>query len=295
LLARGPARFDVAGTASPGGDRRAGRRPGDIRAWQWYEGVDEERETMPQELVSYRREGSIATITMDDGKRNALSPQMFAALYAALDRAEQDQAAVVLTGREQVLSAGFDLKVLRGGGPATLRMLRAGYSLTARLLAFPRPTVVACNGHALAMGAFLLLSCDYRLGVPGDYKYAANEVAIGLPMPRVGAEVLRLRLTPAAFQRATILAETFAPEGAREAGFIDRLVPAGELLAQAHATAAELLKLDMPAHVLTKRRVRAEVLDNIQRGLRADLRDAVVMGARQFVKAKWSRADTPRG
>ena len=113
-------------------------------------------------LVSYRLRDSVATITMDDGKVNALSLAMFTELGAAFDRAAADRAVVVLTGREGVLSAGFDLPVLRTGGPAAAKMLRAGFDLAERMLAFPAPVLVACPGHAIAMGVFLLLSGDYR-------------------------------------------------------------------------------------------------------------------------------------
>src|ERR1022692_1471389 len=67
-------------------------------------------------LVSYQPGHSVATITMDDGKVNALSPQMLSELGAALDRAAEDREVVVLTGRPGTFSAGFDLRVLRGGG-----------------------------------------------------------------------------------------------------------------------------------------------------------------------------------
>lgn len=241
---------------------------------------------MAEALVHYRQSGRVAVITMDDGKRNALSPTMFEQIYAALKRAEREQLAVLLTGREQVFSAGFDLKVMRRGGAAALRMLRAGYSLTARLLSFPWPVVAACSGHAFAMGAFMLLSSDYRLGVPGEYVYSANEVAIGLTMPRVGAEVLKLRLTPATYQRAAVLAEKFAPEAALAAGFVDTLVPAGELLERAEAAAEELMGLDLKAHLATKLRVRARTLQAIRGGVRADLADALVLGAKQMWSAR---------
>jgi enoyl-CoA hydratase len=248
---------------------------------------------MPDALVHYRQSGRVAVITMDDGKRNALSPAMFEQIYAALERAEREQLAVVLTGREQVFSAGFDLKVMRRGGATALRMLRAGYSLTARLLSFPRPLVAACPGHAFAMGAFMLLSSDYRVGVLGEYVYTANEVAIGLTVPRVGAEVLKLRLTPAAYQRATMLAEKFAPEAALEAGFVDKLVPAGELLEHARAVAEELMNLDLKAHLATKLRVRAEALQAIRSGVRADLADALVKGAKQLWSARSAAPSVP--
>jgi enoyl-CoA hydratase/carnithine racemase len=124
---------------------------------------------------SYYCDDAIATITIDDGKVNALSFAVLAELNAALDQAERDGAVVILAGRDGVFSAGFDLPVLRGGGPDALAMLRAGFELAARLLAFPRPVVIACTGHAVAMGVFLLLCGDYRVGATGPYKITANE------------------------------------------------------------------------------------------------------------------------
>jgi enoyl-CoA hydratase len=239
--------------------------------------------------VTFELEHSIATLTMDDGKRNALSPAMFDEIYEGLERAEREDAAVVITGREGVLSAGFDLKVMKAGGVQAVKMLRAGYGLTARLLSFPKPVVIASPGHAYAMGAFMLLSGDYRFGVPGPYTYVANEVAIGLPMPRVACEVLRLRLNPAARERAVVLSEEFSPEGALQVGFIDALVPVERLLDEARSKAAALLELDPAAHATSKKRLRADTLRNIRASLPLDLADAVVLGAKQVVKARRAR------
>src|SRR3954471_12415346 len=124
-------------------------------------------------LVSYHLEGAIATVTMDDGKVNALSPAMQAELKSALDRAEADRAVLLLTGRDGVFSAGFDLRVIRGGGNDAGAMVRGGFELAHRLLSFPTPVVVACTGDAIAMGVFLLLSADYRVGASGSYKLMA--------------------------------------------------------------------------------------------------------------------------
>lgn len=245
---------------------------------------------MTGSLVTLEVDRSVATLTMDDGKRNALSPSMFDEIYAALQRAEQEDAAVVITGREGVLSAGFDLKVMKAGGVRAVKMLRAGYALTARLLSFPKPVVIASPGHAYAMGAFMLLSGDYRYGVPGPYTYVANEVAIGLPMPRVACEVLRLRLAPAARERAVTLSEEFSPEQALQVGFIDALVPAEQLLGAAREKAAALLELDAEAHAISKKRLRAETLRNIQKTLPLDLKDAVVLGVKRAAQAKRARS-----
>src|SRR5262249_2560227 len=145
----------------------------------------------------------------DDGKVNAMSPRMIAATGAAFDRARADRAAVVLTGRPGVFSAGFDLTVLRASPGDAMAMVRSGFELAARVLTHPRPVVVACTGHAVAMGVFLLLPGDSRLGVAGAYRIVANEVAIGLTMPLPAVAILRYRLTPSCFDRAVGLAETF--------------------------------------------------------------------------------------
>lgn len=232
---------------------------------------------MAESLVHYSLENGVAVIRLDDGKRNALSPAMFKQIYAALDRAEADQAAVVITGRDDVFSAGFDLKVMRAGGPRALRMLQLGYSLTARVLAYPYPVIAACNGHVFAMGIFLMLSADYVIGTRGDFKVSANEVAIGLTMPRVAAAVLAHRLTPAAYQRAVTLSEYFEMETAMEAGFFDELVDAPKLLPTALAHAAEYQELDGRAHKASKRRIRRKLIRDIRFGLPLDLADALLL------------------
>ena len=235
---------------------------------------------MTTKSVEYSLRDRIATIRIDDGKRNALSPQILAAIYAALDRAESDGAIVIITGRETVFSAGFDLGVMKRGGLNALRMLGAGYSLTARVLAYPHPVIAACNGHSLAMGVFLMLSSDYVLGCRGDFKIAANEVALGLKMPRVAAAMLHHRLEPAAFQRAVTLSEYFDAEAARSAGFFDELVEPVELLPIAHARAKSFLELDHKAHTASKRRIRAALIRRIRLSVPLDLLDAAMMGIR---------------
>jgi enoyl-CoA hydratase len=230
--------------------------------------------------VQYDLKGELACVRIDDGKRNALSPPLLREIYAALDRAEADKATVILTGRESVLSAGFDLNVMQRGGASALNMLRLGYGLTARVLAYPHPVVVACNGHCLAMGVFLMLSADYVVGTRGDFRISANEVAIGLPMPRVAAAMLEHRLTPAAYQRAVVLSEYFDPDAALQAGFFDELVDAAELLPRAETLATEFAELYPHAHRVSKRRIRKTLIRRIRRRLPLDLIEAILVGIR---------------
>ena len=219
------------------------------------------------DLVSYALTGSIATITMDDGKVNVLSPAMQRDISAAFDAAEADGATVILTGRPGKFSAGFDLNTLNAGGAEAIHMLRGGFDLASRVLSYPYPVVTASTGHALAMGFFLLLSGDYVVGVDGPYKLAANEVAIGLPMPRPAIAIMRNRFSPSIFTRAALLAETFAPRDAVVAGVLDRVVAEDELLTVATEIATGLSALDMNAHAITKRLSRTPTLEAIAEGV----------------------------
>jgi enoyl-CoA hydratase len=229
--------------------------------------------------VTYALTDGVAIITMDDGKANAMSLAVQQGIHAALDQAEKDGAPVVLTGRAGILSAGFDLKTLAAGGQGAIEMLNGGIELAIRLLSFPNPVVIACPGHAIAMGVFVLLSADYRIGIKGNYRYTANEVAIGMTMPFSTIEILRQRVTPAALTRSVLLAEVFTPDNAVETGFLDLVVEEAELMPVAIAFAKSTSALNAGAHTASKKRLRADVLAAIRDGLAKDS----VGWAKQFV------------
>ena len=214
--------------------------------------------------VSYESDGGVATITMDDGKVNALSPDMQAEINAALDKAEADGAVVLLTGNQKALSAGFDLSIISTPGPESIAMLRGGFELSTRLLSFPTPVVIAASGHAIAMGFFLLLSGDYRIGVDRPVKLVANEVAIGMTLPWAAVEITRHRLTPNAFQRMLNTAEPIVPSEAVAAGVLDAVVAENELMDAAREVATRFTSLNMDAHRGTKARVRQQMLKAIR-------------------------------
>lgn len=222
------------------------------------------------DLVHYTLHDGIATVTLNNGKVNALSPDVIAALNAALDRSEQDTAVVVLTGQPGILSGGYDLKVMKAGPEATRNLVASGSALTRRMLAHPQPIIVACPGHAVAKGAFLLLASDHRIGVEGPFQIGLNEVKIGMTMHQVGIALARDRLTPAAFQRSVINAEMFGPQAALAAGFLDQVVPAEQLMSSALTLAQQLSQLNMKAHAQTKRKVRQGLLAALDAAIEVD-------------------------
>lgn len=213
------------------------------------------------ELITYHLEDGIATLTLNNGKVNAISPDVIAAFNAALDQATQDRAVVIITGQPGILSGGYDLKVMTSGPKEAVSLVTAGSTLTRRLLSHPFPVIVACPGHAVAKGAFLLLSADYRIGVEGPFSIGLNEVLIGMTMHHVGIELARDRLRRSAFHRSVINAEMFDPVSAVDAGFLDKVVPAEQLQETALAAARQLKKINMNAHKHTKLKVRKALLD----------------------------------
>ncbi len=214
-------------------------------------------------------EDRIAWVDVDDGKVNAMSRELIGEVDAALTEVEHAGAVAVLRGRPGIFSAGFDLATFgRGAGPG-LEMVRAGANLILRMLAFPRPIVTACTGHAYPMGAFLMLSADVRVAVSGDFRIGMNEVAIGLTVPRFAVELARHRLTPPGFARITGGA-MFGPEEALRLGYVDRVVDPDRLAEVAREEAERLSTVDMPSYVATKARINERAQDAIRAGLESE-------------------------
>jgi enoyl-CoA hydratase len=222
-------------------------------------------------LVECKLQSNYTLISMDDGKANALGFDMLAQLGAALDEAEQAAKVVVIAGRPGKFSAGFDLSVMSQGGDGMVQLLRAGAQLSRRLLNFPTPVVLAVSGHALAMGALVLLSADYRVGVHGTYKIGLNEVAIGMTLPYFGVELARARLATTHLGPAVDLARIYDAAGAVEAGYLDEAVSEEDLLARATDLAAQFSTLNMEAHRQTKARTREQLNAALQAAIDKEL------------------------
>ncbi|WP_447763487.1 crotonase/enoyl-CoA hydratase family protein [Pseudomonas reinekei] len=222
------------------------------------------------ELISYHLEDGIATLTLINGKVNAISPDVIAAFNAALDQAVTDRAVVIITGTPGILSGGYDLKVMTSGPKEAVALVTSGSTLARRLLSHPFPVIVACTGHAVAKGAFLLLSADYRIGVDGPFSIGLNEVQIGMTMHHAGIELARDRLRKSAFHRSVINGEMFNPQTAVDAGFLDVVVSAEELQGAALAAARQLKKINMTAHKNTKLKVRKALLETLDNAIIQD-------------------------
>jgi enoyl-CoA hydratase len=227
------------------------------------------------DAVTVSQTDAVTLVVMDDGKANALNHELIDALRAVLRAAEADSRALVLAGRPGRFSAGFDLSVMTAGPDAAMPLLQAGADLAIEIFMSRVPVVLGVTGHALAMGAILLMAADVRIGTEGDFKIGMNEVRIGMPVPRFATELARDRLSKLHFVPAIQHATIYDPVGAIEAGYLDQVVPEGQATeaAVAHATLlAENLR--QGAFQLTRDIARGPVADVLRAGIAADMAEA---------------------
>lgn len=226
--------------------------------------------------VTYTLNDGVATIAMDDGKANALSTAMWGHLNDAMDRAEAEDAIVVLTGRDGIFSGGFDLKEMGNGPQDALELTSLGSKFARRMMAFPRPVILAAPGHTIAMGAFLSLAADYSMIRDGDYKVGLNETLIGMTMHNFGIEMGKYHLPKNYFNRGVINGEIFSPKGAMHAGFFDRVVPA-EQWDMAIPMAGQMFgQLNKTAFKNTKLRSRKDIFAILDQAIADDLDPAKI-------------------
>ena len=218
-------------------------------------------------MMQYETSDNIAVLTFDDGKANVVGQTFLDNINAGLDRAESEEVgAVILKGREGMFSGGFDLEEFKKGPEAGLAMVKRGFELLVRLYSFPLPLVAASTGHGVAMGAFIIMACDSRIGTRGKYKFTLPETAIGMDLPPILVELTASRIAPAHMTRVAIQSEVYDPDQAVTAGFIDEVVEPEALDAAALATAQRLARL--PGQYATnKLAVRAHTLQAMQDSL----------------------------
>lgn len=213
--------------------------------------------------LSTRRDESVVVLTMDDGRANALGPDLSAAISAAVTEASADESvdAIVLAGREGRFSGGFDLEVIGSGDAAAVAaMVNAGGALVRQLYSCDVPVVAACTGHAVAAGALLLLGCDLRVGPDAPVKIGLNEVAIGLTLPGWALTAAEARLSKRHLQRSIVNSRLVDGNGAVDVGFLDLAVAPEAVLDTAINEAKALSALDRKAYIKTVRDFRGGTL-----------------------------------
>jgi methylglutaconyl-CoA hydratase len=210
---------------------------------------------MPTLELSYS--GEIATITLNrPEKRNAISAEMIAELLAAFDEVEASDAQVlIITGAGKAFCSGMDLdalKALAAQSPAQqLEDARTLARLCRRLWSFPKPTIAAVNGHAIAGGCGIATLCDFTIAVP-EAKFGYPEVRIGF-LPAVVSIFLVRQIGEKQARDLLLTGRTSDAAEALRLGLITQIAPAGDLTKAAHDLAATLLASSPTSLRVTKK------------------------------------------
>jgi len=188
----------------------------------------------------------IATLTLNrPEKRNAITFELLEDLMAALDAAEQSAALVViLTGAGKAFCAGLDLEGLKGLLGKTHEENVKDSATMARLFRriydFPKPTIAAVNGAAIAGGTGIATMCDFTLAVP-EAKFGYTEVRIGF-VPAIVSSFLVTQVGHKIARDLLLTGRLFDAAEAHRYGLVNEVAPAGQLMARAHALAQTLIE-----------------------------------------------------
>lgn len=213
-------------------------------------------------IVRREDRDGIAVLSMNRGKVNALDTELLQALSISLDEVEAGPAgAVVLTGDGSAFSAGVDLVRLMKEGTAYVReFIPLLDKIFRRLFAFPKPTVAAVNGHAIAGGYVLMAACDRRVMARANGKVGVPELLVGVPFPPMALEILR-SANPAEFHDLIHSGTLLGAEEALSRRVVDALVPSEELRSRACNEAGRLASIPSRTYGIVKRERVAPALE----------------------------------
>ena len=203
-------------------------------------------------------DGALALITLNrPEKRNAISYELIDDVLAALGEVEQSPAQImILTGSGKAFCSGMDLDNLRSITGRTAEENQADSATMARLFRtlyeFPKVTIAAVNGPAIAGGCGLATLCDFTLA-SSEAKFGYTEVRIGF-IPAIVSTFLLRQVGEKQARDLLLTGRIIAAEEAFRLGLANEIVAPGQLLDRARQLAAELL-LNSPASLLATKRL----------------------------------------
>jgi enoyl-CoA hydratase len=220
----------------------------------------------PTDLLVEDR-GGVRILAMGRGKANAISTEFAAALQEAALKAQEDPAVrgVVLTSRSpKIFCGGFDLRLSRASAENFARFARVFDALFFDLFLLGKPLVAALTGHAVAGGALLAATADFRFAAEGPGTIGLPGVRLGIHLPRHCMEAIRSTVGEQTLTRWALLGETMPFSEAHELGAIDRIVPADRLLEEAVNFAEQLGGASSEVYRAIKRDLRGAAYERAQ-------------------------------
>jgi enoyl-CoA hydratase/carnithine racemase len=229
-----------------------------------------------EELLTLdRRDDGVAVITLTNGKVNALSMELLAAIRRTVDALGADPpGAVVVTGGDRLLAAGADISQF--GGPEEAVAIGESFHTTLdALAALPRFVIAAVSGYALGGGCELALACDYRIA-SDKAVFGQPEILLGIIPGGGGTQRLPRTVGASRAKEMCITGRQVRAEEALRIGLVDEVVAHEDLHDRALALAAEVAAGALTAQAITKRVIDA--------GLSMPLADGLLLEREAFVE-----------
>ncbi|KQZ00928.1 hypothetical protein ASD45_08690 [Pseudolabrys sp. Root1462] len=217
-------------------------------------------------MINMRLDDGVAIVTLEHGKANALDLEFCEALAVLFEelRAMPEVRAVVVTGQAKMFSAGVDLKRLGAGGADYVRrFLPLLHRLYDALFFCPKPVVAAVNGHAIAGGAVLAACADRRVMARYSGNVGITELQVGVPLPALAFEIVRLVVPPRYLPEFVLGAATYASDDALIKGWVDEVVDGWELMPRAVRLARTYAALSPEAFAQSKAQIRQPVVERM--------------------------------
>jgi enoyl-CoA hydratase len=218
-------------------------------------------------MIDLKIENGIAVVAIRHGKANALDIELCDAIAQCFERLRSSESrAVVVTGQGRMFSAGVDLlQVSSGGADYVRRFLPGLHRLYDAVFFHPKPVVAAINGHAIAGGCVLVCCADRRIMARGSGRIGVTELLVGVPFPALAFEAVRFAIPRRHLSEFMFGSATYDVDAALERGWVDEVVEADALVDRAVLAAQELARLSPAAFTQTKRQLRQDVAERVER------------------------------
>lgn len=194
--------------------------------------------------ITLEREEGVLVITLSRGKANALNGEVIDELQQALNHARVDERThgVVLTSSvPKMFCGGFDVEEVFKYAPDRLTQYVTRFiRLFDTLRHLPKPTVAGMSGHSYGGGSILALACDERIMAEGDFKFALNEVSLGVVLPARMVQAMAAVVPGPTARQMFLEGHAWRAPDAQSHGIVEELVPAGNVRHRALTIAREL-------------------------------------------------------
>ncbi len=220
------------------------------------------------DYINVSKNEGVATLTLNRGKVNALNEVMVEQLNDCFADLESDQGtkSVLLTGQGTFFSFGFDIpEFLSYSKDDFTRYITKFTNLYTYMFLFPKPVIVALNGHTVAGGSMLATACDYRIMASGNEKISLNEITFGSSVLAGSVEMLKYCTGQKNAQTILCSGDMYSASEALQLGLIDRIASEDSLMNEAGGIARDFAEKDNVAFSSVKGLLRKPVAEEMVR------------------------------